>query len=72
VALGCLLDRIAYAASPDKPELVDFFARAAASRPIGCDNISRDDLTASIPTPQKNAAPRGHGKTTRQLAQPAR
>ncbi|MFO1125475.1 MAG: hypothetical protein U1E25_09465 [Methylocystis sp.] len=72
VALGCMLDRIAYAASPDKPELVDFFERAAASRPIGCENISRDDLTASIPAPQKNASRRGHGKTTRQLAQPAR
>lgn len=70
VALGCLLDRISYAATPDKPELNNFFTPAAASRSIGCDNISRDDLTATIPT-QKNAR-RTHAKTTRQVAQPAR
>lgn len=71
VALGCLLDGINYTASPDKAELNDFFARAAASRSAGCGNVSRDDLTATIPT-QKNAARRAHSKTTRQLAQPAR
>jgi hypothetical protein len=76
VALGCLLDRINYTASPDKPALNDFFAQAASMRAIGCGNISRDDLTATIPT-QKNAARpaqgarRAHAKPTRQSAQPS-
>ena len=71
VALGCLLDRINYTASPDRPELNAFFMQAAATRSLGCDNISRDDLTATIPT-QKNPARRTHAKPMRQLAQPAR
>lgn len=71
VALGCLLDRIDYTASPDRPELNAFFTQAAASRSAGCDNISRDDLTATIPA-QKNAARRTHAKPARQLAPPAR
>ena len=71
VALGCLLDRIDYTASPDRPDLNSFFARAAASRSVGCDNISRDDLTATIPT-QKHASRRTHVKATRQLAPFAR
>jgi hypothetical protein len=71
VALGCLLDRINYAASPDKPGLNDFFAQAAASRSIGCDNISRDDLTATIPA-KKSAARRARSKTMHEGLQPAR
>ncbi|MGD9541575.1 hypothetical protein [Methylocystis sp.] len=71
VALGCLLDRIDYTASPDRPELNAFFTQAAASRSAVCDNISRDDLTATIPG-RKNAARRSHAKTTRQPAQPMR
>ncbi|MFO1101627.1 MAG: hypothetical protein U1E20_01840 [Methylocystis sp.] len=71
VALGCLLDRIDYTASPDRPELNAFFTQAAASRSAGCDNISRDDLTATIPA-QKNAARRSHAKPARQLAPTAR
>lgn len=70
VALGCLLDRITYTASPDKPALNDFFAKAASASSIDCANISRDDLTATIPA-QKNAARsaqgarRVHAKTSR-------
>lgn len=71
VALGCLLDRIDYNASPDRPELNAFFTQAAASRSAGCNNISRDDLTATIPA-QKSAARRTHAKPTRQLAPPVR
>ncbi|MGD9658220.1 MAG: hypothetical protein AB7U61_11400 [Methylocystis sp.] len=71
VALGCLLDRINYTASPDRPELNAFFTQAAASSSAVCDNISRDDLTATIPA-RKNAARRSHAKTTRQLAPPTR
>lgn len=71
VALGCLLDRIDYTANSDRPELNAFFLQAAASRSAVCDNISRDDLTATIPT-QKSAARRGHAKPTRQLAPLAR
>lgn len=71
VALGCMLDRISYAASSEKPELNDFFAQAAAFHTAGCGNISRDDLTATIPA-QKNAARRSHAKTTRQPASLAR
>ena len=74
VALGCLLDRINYTASPDNPALNDFFAQAASTRAIGCGDISRDDLTATIPA-QKNAARpaqgarRAHARTSRQGAQ---
>lgn len=73
VALGCLLDRITYTASPDKPALNDFFSKAASASSIDCANISRDDLTATIPA-QKNAARsaqgarRAHAKTSRQSA----
>lgn len=71
VALGCLLDRIDYTPSPDRPELNAFFKQAAASRSTGCDNISRDDLTATIPA-QKSAARRAQVKPARQVAPPAR
>jgi hypothetical protein len=71
VALGCLLDRINYTASPDMPGLNDFFAQAAASRSIGCDNFSRDDLTATIPA-KKKAAHRAHSRTTQEGPQLAR
>ncbi|MGD9543249.1 MAG: hypothetical protein AB7F41_05420 [Methylocystis sp.] len=76
VALGCLLDRIS-APNPENPGVKEFFAQAASARSIGCGNISRDDLTATIPT-QKNGARsaqgprRAHAKTTRQGAQMAR
>jgi hypothetical protein len=76
VALGCLLDGVNYTVSADNPALKDFFAQAASTRSVGCANMSRDDLTATIPT-QKNAkrpgsgARRAHSKTSRQVLQPA-
>ncbi|HEY8214009.1 MAG TPA: hypothetical protein VIG36_07760 [Methylocystis sp.] len=76
VALGCLLDGVDYTVSADNPALKDFFAQAASTSSIGCANMSRDDLTATIPT-QKNAkrpgsgARRAHAKTSRQVLQPA-
>ncbi|MCX7898851.1 MAG: hypothetical protein N2444_01960 [Methylocystis sp.] len=45
VAFGCLIDRLDYSATGDE-KLDAFFARAGASR--NC-NVSRDDMTATVP-----------------------
>jgi len=73
VALACVLDNIAYAANPDKPALNDFFAQGASTRGPGCANISRDDLTATIPARKAAGRPasgvrRAHAKSSRQGA----
>ncbi|MDJ0449097.1 hypothetical protein [Methylocystis sp. JR02] len=54
VALACALDKLSYSAGADNKALNDFFLNAELARGPGCPNVSRDDLTASIP-PQKNA-----------------
>ncbi|MGJ0392309.1 MAG: hypothetical protein ACR650_06050 [Methylocystis sp.] len=50
VALACLLDKLSYSAGSDNRALNDFFLSAELARGKGCANVSRDDLTASIPT----------------------
>lgn len=77
VALACVLDNIAYTANPDKPGLNDFFAQGAATRGPGCANISRDDLTATIPAQKAGAraasgARRARVKASRQGPPPVR
>lgn len=54
VALACALDKLSYSAGADNKALNDFFLNAELARGPGCPNVSRDDLTASIP-PQKAA-----------------
>lgn len=54
VALACALDKLSYSAGADNKALNDFFLNAELARGPGCANVSRDDLTASIP-PQKAA-----------------
>jgi hypothetical protein len=56
VALACVLDKLNYASGSDNKALNDFFLNAEIARGKGCANVSRDDLTASIPR-QKAAAP---------------
>jgi len=60
VALACILDKLNYVAGSDNKALNDFFLNAEIARGKGCANVSRDDLTASIPR-QKAPAP---AKTT--------
>jgi hypothetical protein len=62
VALGCVLDKLNYASGSDNKALNDFFLNAEIARGKGCANVSRDDMTASIPrakaaAPAKTAAP---------------
>lgn len=62
VALACILDKLTYVSSSDNKALNDFFLNAEIARGKGCPNVSRDDLTASIPrliasTPAKTSAP---------------
>lgn len=73
VALGCLLDGIS-TSSPDSYALKELIAQAAPGRSIACANISREDLTATIPTQKNGARPtqgprRAHVKAARQGAQ---
>jgi hypothetical protein len=49
VSLGCILDKLNYSANSDNKALNDFFLNAELSRGKGCANVSRDDVTASIP-----------------------
>lgn len=58
-SLGCMLDRLEYVAPGDNKALNEFFLNAEAARGKGCANVSRDDVTASIPArkpPAKRAA----------------
>lgn len=62
VALACALDKLSYSSGSDNKALNDFFLNAEIARGKGCANVSRDDLTASIPrllapAPAKSAAP---------------
>lgn len=65
VALSCILDKLHYAAGGDNKRLNDFFLNAELGRGKGCADVSREDVTASIP-PHKTArakqahAPKGH------------
>ena len=56
-ALACILDKLNYSAGSDNKALNDFFLNAELARGKGCANVSRDDLTASIPPRAKPAAP---------------
>ena len=58
LALACALDNLEYSAAGDNKALNDFFLNAELARGKGCANISRDDVTASIP-PHKAAAAKG-------------
>ncbi|MGJ0510479.1 MAG: hypothetical protein ACR652_25820 [Methylocystis sp.] len=49
VSLACILDKVTYSAGSDNKALNDFFLNAEIARGKGCVNVSRDDLTASIP-----------------------
>lgn len=49
VALACILDKLNYVSGSDNKALNDFFLNAEIARGKGCPNVSRDDLTASIP-----------------------
>jgi hypothetical protein len=49
VSFACILDKVTYSASSDNKALNDFFLSAELARGKGCVNVSRDDLTASIP-----------------------
>lgn len=50
VAFSCMLDKVEYSpGGSDNKALNDFFLNAEIARGKGCANVSRDDLTASIP-----------------------
>lgn len=71
VALGCIMERLNYTVSPDNAALNEFFAKAEAARGKGCVNVSRDDVTATIPAQKRGARPadgaqRAHAKPLRQ------
>jgi hypothetical protein len=72
VAFACLLDGLSYSAGGDNKALNDFFLNAELARGKGCANVSRDDLTASIP-PHKAAVgkPAASGKKLHAAAHPA-
>lgn len=63
-AFGCILDKLNYSAGGDNKPLNDFFLNAELARGKGCQNVSRDDVTASIPPHRaaraKPAAKKGH------------
>lgn len=48
VSFACILDKLSYSASSDNRALNDFFLNAELARGKGC-NVSRDDMTASVP-----------------------
>lgn len=77
IALGCIIDRLNYTASPDNAALNDFFGKAEAARGAGCANVSREDVTATIPGQKRAARPasgahRAHAKSLRQAPNAAR
>lgn len=62
VALACALDKLSYSAGADNKALNDFFLNAELARGPGCANVSRDDLTASIPLQKAAHAKANAGK----------
>lgn len=69
VAFACLLDRLSYSAGGDNKALNDFFLNAEIARGKGCANVSRDDLTATIPPAKTGRAkPAAHAKKAHSVA----
>jgi hypothetical protein len=68
VAFACVLDHISYSAASDNRALNDFFLNAELARGKGCVNVSRDDLTASIPRKATGAKTGVQAKKARTLA----
>lgn len=57
VALGCILDKLAYAPGADNVLLNDFLKKAEAGRGKDCVNVSREDVTATIPAQKRAGQP---------------
>lgn len=72
VALGCILDKLAYAPGPNNAPLNDFFKKAEASRGKDCADISREDMTATIPAQKRAAQPASGAHRARAKTQGAR
>ena len=68
VAFACILDHVAYSAASDNKALNDFFLNAELARGKGCANVSRDDLTASIPRKAAGRRPVAQAKKSRAVA----
>jgi hypothetical protein len=69
VAFACLLDKLNYSAGGDNNALNNFFLNAELSRGKGCANVSRDDLTATIPPARTGRAkPAVHAKKAHKVA----
>lgn len=68
VAFACVLDHVNYSAASDNRGLNDFFLNAELARGKGCTNVSRDDLTASIPRKAAGAKPVAQAKKGRAVA----
>lgn len=68
VAFACALDHVSYSASGDNRALNDFFLNAELARGKGCVNVSRDDITASIPRKAAGAKPVAQAKKPRTVA----
>lgn len=62
LALGCILDKLTYSSGGENKALNDFFLAAELARGKGCENVSREDVTGSLPprkaAPHAKAAPR--------------
>ncbi len=74
VAFACVLDKLEYSSGSDNKALNDFFLNAEIARGKGCMNVSRDDLTASIPrktTTMRPAKLAAQAKKPRPVAQAA-
>lgn len=50
LAFGCIIDKLNYSASGDNKALNDFVLTAELARGKGCVDVSREDVTASIPS----------------------
>jgi hypothetical protein len=69
-ALGCILDKLSYSSGGDSKALNDFFLAAELARGKGCENVSREDVTGSLP-PRKattHAKPAPRAPKTRGVA----
>ncbi len=62
VEFACILDGLNYSSGSDNKALNDFFLNAEIARGKGCANVSRDDMTASIP---RKSAAAGRAKPAR-------
>lgn len=71
VALACALDKLNYAPGGDNNPLNDFLLRAELARGKGCANVSREDLTATIPAQKPARAKPAHVKKPRPAPRPA-